>query len=258
MKLGVCADPKFAPALADAGFDFIELHVQNHLQTLADDTAFAPELARIQAAPIPAMAANCFLPGRLKVTGPDVDMMALEQYVTLVFSRAEKAGTGSIVFGSGGARKIPAGFDRNIAGQQLVEFGKLCGPIAQKHNVMIVVEPLNMSQGACNVLTSIGESGRYVEAVDHPNVRLLADSFHWGLDGDSYDDLVTYGHLLRHIHVATVDSRLPPGFEPCDAFGPFFAALKAGGYAGPISIEAEWDDMPEQAGVAFEALKGLL
>lgn len=258
MKLGVCADPKFAPVLADAGFDFIELHVQNHLKTLADEAAFAPELVRIQAASIPAIAANCFLPGSLKVTGPDADKVALEQYVTVVFSRAEQAGIRNIVFGSGGARKIPEGFERDIAWQQLVEFGKLIGPIAQQHNVMVVVEPLNKSKGACNVLTSVGESGRYVQAVDHPNVRLLADSFHWGLDNDSYDDIVTYGHLLHHVHVATVDSRLPPGFEPCDAFDPFFDALKEVGYDGPISIEAKWDDMATQAKDAVVQLKALL
>ena len=37
MELGVCADPKFGPALADAGFTFVELHVQNNLKTLEDE-----------------------------------------------------------------------------------------------------------------------------------------------------------------------------------------------------------------------------
>jgi sugar phosphate isomerase/epimerase len=255
MKLGVCADPKFAPALADAGFDFIELNVQNHLKTMEDEAAFAPELARIQASTIPAIAANCFVPGSLKITGPEVNMSALENYVTVACTRAEQAGLSTIVFGSGGARRIPEDFDRDVAWQQLVAFGKLCGPIAQQHQVTIVVEPLN--QRECNVLTSVRESGDYVREVDHPNVKLLADAYHWGLDDHDVDAIISNGHVLRHIHIATTASRVPPGFEPCD-FAPFFDALKQAGYDGPISIEAKWDDMTAQAKDALVQLKALI
>ncbi len=255
MKLGVCADPKFAPTLADADFEFIELHVQNHLKTQQDKTAFEAELTRIQASPIPALVANCFVPGVLKITGPDVDLVALERYVTLAFQRAKQASIGVIVFGSGGARRIPDGFDRETAWEQLITFGKMIGPIAQQHNVVVVVEPLN--QRECNVLTSVGESGRYVQEVGHSNVQLLVDGYHWALDNDSYDDIVTYGHLLKHVHIATTASRLPPGFEACD-FSPFFKALKEAKYEGPISIEARWDNIEHQAQAAYQHLKDLV
>ena len=134
MKLGVCADPKYGPALADVGFEFLELHVQNHLKTLEDEDAFLAERARIQGEPIPALAANCFVPGSLKITGPDVDMGKLEQYVEVALSRAERAGIETVVFGSGGARRIPEGTDRGEAWQQLVAFGKMVGPVAEDIN----------------------------------------------------------------------------------------------------------------------------
>jgi len=254
MKLGVCADPQFSPALAEAGFEFIELNVQRHLKTVEDDAAFVPELARIQASPLPAIAANSFVPGNLKITGPDVDMDALKRYARVAFTRAQQAGIGTIVFGSGGARRIPDDFDRDIAWQQLVAFGKLIGPIAQQHAVMVVVEPLN--QRECNVLTSVRESGRYVEDVDHPHVRLLVDGYHWLLDDKDDDAIVTYGPLLCHVHIATPQSRLAPGFEDCD-FSGFLHALKGAGYDGPISIESRWDDMGAQAGAAFRYLQNL-
>ena len=77
MKYGVCTDPEMAPALGDAGFEFIELHTQNHLKTQGDEAAFAPELDRIRASALPCEASNCFVPGSLKITGPNVDMDAL-------------------------------------------------------------------------------------------------------------------------------------------------------------------------------------
>ncbi len=255
MQYGVCIDPELAPPLAEAGFDFIELHVQNHLKTTeADDQAFLDELVRIKGAALPATAANCFVPGDLKITGPEVNWTALEAYVKRVFERAQAASVQTIVFGSGGARRIPDGFDREAAWEQLVRFGKLIGPLAAPHDVMVVVEPLNQQE--CNVLTSVGESGRYVRAVDHPNVRLLVDAYHWGIDDHDFEALVANAELLRHAHIATVDHRLPPGFEPC-AFGDFFRALHIGGYDGPISIEAKWDDIAQQAAPAYQALTAL-
>ncbi len=257
MQYGVCADPDVAPALAEAGFDFIELHVQNHLKTTASEGAFLEELPRIKAAPLPALAANCFIPGHLKITGPSVDWLALESYVTTTFERAQAAGIETIVFGSGGARQIPEGFDRDRAWKQLVQFGKMVGPLAKTHAVTVVVEPLNTTKGACNVLTSVGESARYVRDVDHANVRLLADAYHWKLDQDSYAELLANAPLLHHVHVATVTSRLAPGLEPCD-LGDFFQALQLGGYDGPISIEARWDDIESQAAAAYTALTELV
>ncbi len=257
MQYGVCADPDSASVLADAGFDFIELNVQKHLKPLATEPVFATELARIRDAALPALAANSFVPGSLKITGPSVDRSALEDYAVTAFARAEAVGVKTIVFGSGGARQIPDGFDREQAWSQLVWFGRMIGPPAQVHGVTVVVEPLNTTRGECNVLTSIGEGARYVREVDHPSVRLLADAYHWGLDGDSFDALVENAPLLCHIHVATVNSRVPPGFEPCD-FSRFFHALTLGGYDGTISIEARWDDMAMQAGAAYRTLRELV
>ena len=255
MKLGVCADPRFGPALAGAGFDYLEVHVQNHLKTLEEEDAFDAELARIKSSPIPALAANCFVPGKLKITGPDVDPTALEAYVQTALARAQRAGIQSVVFGSGGARRIPEGFSRERAWAQLVEFGRMLGPVAAEHGVAIVVEPLSVLE--CNVLTSVGEAGRYVTEVDHPHVRLLVDTYHWYRDGDSAEDIVRYGSLLRHVHIATTASNHPPGSEPCD-FSGFFRALKRAGYEGPISIEAVWEDMEAQAADAFIALERLV
>ena len=248
MELGVCADPKFGSALADAGFTFIELHVQNNLKTMEDETAFEAEWARIQTSPLPAPVANCFVPGSLKITGPEADPAQLQAYVEVALSRAARAGMDTIVFGSGGARRIPDAFDWDEAWVQLVAFGKLISPIAAKNGVTIVVEPLNLRE--CNVLNTVGESGQYVEEVDHPSFKLLVDAYHWLVDGDSYESIVRYGPLIKHVHIATKDSRLAPGFEPCD-FSSFFQALKEIGYDGRVSIESRWDDVAAQAVEAY-------
>jgi sugar phosphate isomerase/epimerase len=241
-----------APALADAGFEFIELHTQNHLKTAAGEAAFAPELERIRASVLPCEASNCFVPGSLKITGPDVDMDALAAYVEIACERARRAGIETIVFGSGGARRIPDDFDRDQAWKQLLAFGQMLGPVAKRHAVTIVVEPLNKRE--CNVFTSVGECAEYVRQVNHANVRLLVDAYHWALENDSYDDLVASMPLIEHAHIATYASRMAPGLEECD-WSDFFAAIKKGGYDGRLSIEGRWSDMAHDASFALETLK---
>ncbi|HRU06789.1 MAG TPA: sugar phosphate isomerase/epimerase family protein, partial [Candidatus Brocadiia bacterium] len=168
--------------------------------------------------------------------------------------RAEEAKVDVIVFGSGGARRIPEGFDAKVAHEQLVAFSGMLASLASNHGVTVVVEPLN--KGSSNVLLTVAESAALVREVGHPSLRLLVDAFHFMLDDNDYESLVKNGYLLSHAHIATVPTRLPPGGEPCD-FGPFFAALAKGGYSGRISIEAKIPNPEADLAKALKVMKGL-
>jgi sugar phosphate isomerase/epimerase len=252
MEYGVCGDPSIASILAGAGYDFIELHVQRDLKTSDGEDVFLPQLERIRATAVRAPVANCFVPGGLKITGPDVDSDALQSYVMTAFTRAQRAGIEVIVFGSGGARRIPEEYDREAAGRQLLDFGRMLAPIAQAHDVTVVVEPLNRRE--CNVFNSVGECAEYVRQIGHPNLRLLVDGYHWAVEQDSYEDLVASLSLIHHVHIATYESRMAPSLESCD-FTQFFAALRAGDYDGRLSIEGRWDNMELDAPAALAELK---
>jgi len=252
MQFGVCGQPEIASVLAEAGYDFVEVHVQRDLKTTGSAQEFQPLLNQLRDAAVPVAAANCFVPGALKITGPDVDMDALTDYVQTAFDRAHQAGIETIVFGSGGARRIPDGFDRDVAWQQLLAFGQMIAPLAQSSEITVVVEPLNRRE--CNVFNSVGECAKYVRQIDHPHVRLLVDAYHWAQENDSYVELVASLPLIQHAHIASYESRMAPSLEACD-FGPFFAALKEGGYDGRISIEGKWNDLESDAAAALQELK---
>ena len=128
----------------------------------------------------------------------------------------------------------------------------MAGDAARRESLVIVVEPLNQSE--CNVFNKVGECAQFVREVDHPQIRLLVDAYHWAQDQDSVDDLVAAAPLLHHAHIATYQSRLAPSLEPCD-FAPFFGALKQGGFDGRISVEGRWNNIATDAAKALEALK---
>jgi len=236
MQFGVCGDPALAAWAAQAGYDFAEWTVAALLKPREPQDAFLSALEHARSAQLPYPVLNCFVPGDLKITGPEVNGAALQKYVTTTFSRAEEAGVEVIVFGSGGARAIPEGFDPRAAHDQLVTFCSMLSPIAQRHGVTVVVEPLNRTD--CNVLTTVSECAALVREVAEPNLRLLVDLYHLMRDNDSYEDIVTNGDLLSYVHIATVPHRLAPGAEPCNC-APLFTALVEAEYNGRVSIEAE-------------------
>ena len=50
----------------------------------------------------------------------------------VAWARLARLGTQIVVFGSGGARRVPEGFSKEEAFKQLVEFGKRIAPEARR------------------------------------------------------------------------------------------------------------------------------
>lgn len=239
MKFGLCGAPKTAAIAAQSSYDFAEWSVGALLKPQEPQQAFEDTLKIVQKADLPYPVLNCFIPGDLKITGPNVDIPQLKKYVTTTFQRAQQARVEIIVFGSGGARNIPDNFNRTNAHDQLLTFCSMFTPIAQSHNVTVVVEPLNLQE--TNHLNTVSESAALVREVNHPNLRLLVDAYHFLKDNDSFDDIVANADLLSHVHIATIPNRLAPDAEPCD-FAPFFYALAKSNYDSRVSIEANITD----------------
>jgi len=239
MKFGVCGSPAVAMSAQKAGLDYFEWTVGEFLQPRNDDPSFQRTLKEVKEAPLDCPIVNVFIPGDLKITGSFVDEEKLGDYVETSLLRAKFSGIKIIVFGSGGARRIPENYDLDLAYQQLLSFGQMVAAKAERYNVIIAVEPLNKQE--CNILNSVQECALYVREVNHPNFKLLVDAYHWLKEGESTNAIVDAGDLLVHAHIATPMNRLPPGAEKHD-FSSFFGALKQSGYEGRLSIEARLDN----------------
>ncbi|HRK30066.1 MAG TPA: sugar phosphate isomerase/epimerase family protein [Tepidisphaeraceae bacterium] len=251
-KFGICATPDKAPAIKAAGWDFIEGHVQNLFQGLVDDANWKGA-EQVTTAALPVPAANCLLPGDLKVCGPAVDFDRLTGYMTRAIARAAGCGTTTLVFGSGVARNVPDAFSRDEARQQILRFSQMAAQIAAAHRVTIVYEPLN--RGECNIINSVKEAMEYVAAINHPNLQCLVDSWHFWLENEPLENLAAAMGHIRHVHLADREGRVAPGQSGTSDYVPFFKTLKAGGYDGCISVEATFKDAPESYAPVLEYIQ---
>jgi len=255
MIYGVCCGLGMAPAVADTGYDYVELTVGTALVPFDTDEAFARMLETLRQLPLPCRAVNVFAPASLRLTGPDIDPAAQEKYGMCVCARARAAGIPTIVLGAGGARHVPAGFDRAEALRQFAAFSALLAQIALDHGVTIGLEALSPTE--CNFITSVADAAGVVRAAEHPGLRLTVDGYHWACAHDSAEALLTAGPLIVHTHIATWPNRLAPGGEDCP-LSLFTTALKEAGYDGSMSVEAAIKDPHVDLPHALSVLRGLM
>jgi sugar phosphate isomerase/epimerase len=251
VQVGLCTRLENIEAAKAAGFDYLELGT-TELAGLSD-ADFELAVARITQLGIPTPVANLFLPATLKVTGPDIDRDAQLQYVRKAFGRLARIGVQIVVFGSGGARRVPDGFPRAEAFQQLVDFGKRIAPEARANGITVAIEPLRKQE--TNIINTAGEVLDLVKAIDHPGFQLMIDFYHLATEGEAPDIVIRAKDRLVHLHMANPQGRVYPlAWDEYD-YAPFFSALRTIGYDKRISVEASTKDQPRDAPLAIALLR---
>ena len=158
-----------------------------------------------------------------------------------------------VVFGSGRSRRRPEEMPYGDAFRRLIEITRLIGDIAGQYGITIVIEPLN--RGETNMINSVAEGACLAAAVNHPQVKLLADYYHIAVEGHAPEDLARLGGIA-HCHIATLEGRRAPQ-EAEEGFKALFAAMKQTGYEGLISVEGKADDLSKEGPVSVRLLKKL-
>lgn len=239
IKIGLCADPPRYEAAKRAGFDYVEVGVRVIAELSDEDYAKARAEARRLELPLPV--GNSFIPPDLKIVGPTVDRDKLMAYVKRALDRVAGLGVKTVVFGSGGARKVPDGFPRQEAWQQLVDFGRRAAHEAGQRGITLAVEPLRSAE--TNIINTADEGWRLVKDVHHPRFQLMVDFYHLASEQEDPAIIVRAGRAIRHFHIANPTGRVYPMDAAEADYAAFFAAVRRIRYRGGISVEGKTDDL---------------
>ena len=258
MKFGCCLSihHELFPRLAELGADYGEAGF-----SALEDMSLSQcrqRAAQLKSAGVPLPVMNVLIPGRLRLTGPEVDYPALDRYLDQGLEKAALFGVELLVLGSGAARMVPHGFSKEEAFRQMAFFcGEHLAPRLEQRSMACCIEPLN--KGECNLLNTCREGFALVREVDRPSIRLLVDLYHFDLEGEARSSLLDYGPALAHAHIASAKNhRRPPLPGDGEDYGEFFSALRKLGYQGRVSLEGDLSGGGEQIQASLAYLRSML
>ncbi len=261
MRFGVCCgidNEERVKIAVESGYDYIECGFQMFANATEEQLIEWEE--REKKYDILCESTNCFLPNSLKVTGENVDYVALREFVARGMKNSARMGVKTVVFGSSGARNIPEGFSYAEAFAQMGYFlREIASAEAQKYGITVVTEPLQKAES--NMINTVKEGVMLAVLADRENVKGLADLFHMEQCGDTAADLRLLSGAIHHAHISNPVGRegkkriYPASADEFD-YKSFLDALEYGG-CERCSIEADVIDFSVDAPAAIKVLRSL-
>jgi sugar phosphate isomerase/epimerase len=242
-EIGIAQSLEYDSLLTASGYHYLVESVGKLFSPVTvTDEQFEKNLSRFHQLKLQIYALNIFMPGDLKLVGPNVDEAAILRYCEKVFQRCKSANVHLIVWGSGGARRIPDGFNPAKAKEQFISIACKVAPLARKYKVRLALENLNRTE--TNFINTAAEALDMVRAVNHPNFKLCADFYHMLREDEGPAVLEKAGQDLIHCDIAEKNNRNAPQQED---FTSYLQVLKKIRYRGKIIIECKWENLEQQA-----------
>lgn len=228
-------DYELIKMIKEAGFDFVEMRAM--LVAGLSDEEFEKLATTLEELKLSCDCCCALFPKTIRVTGKERNKEVIADYIERTFSRLQRLGAETVVFGSAPARALDEETTLEEGYEQIAEICKeILVPACEKYNITVVMEPLRAS--ACNFINMLADGMKVVEAVDSPRIRLLADTIHMLSNEDDPEDVLRFKDSLKHIHIAEAERRMPE-----DDYSPYVQQvlenLKANQYDGTVSFESK-------------------
>lgn len=222
-----------------------------------DDASLDALRRAVDATGLPVRALTSPLPRRYgcRFVGPQADPRDALEVFTTVTDLAAGFGVEVVVLGSGQARSVPAGFDRDEAMAQFRGFALDAADVCARRGVTLTLEPLAGVE--TNMLNSCGQAAALLADLPGAGVGITIDCFHVFSEGHTpAAEVAAAAGQIAHAHT----SSLPRGSMDFreDIQREFLASLRATGYAGGLTIEEDFSDFGLQAPAAVGVFRRLL
>ncbi|MEW6425619.1 MAG: 5-keto-L-gluconate epimerase [Bacillota bacterium] len=214
-----------------AGFDAVELSIRD--PALIDQGNLEALLDRYNASVTAIGTGQAYLEEGISFTHEDASIRAraLERVKSQV-DLAARLGAKVIIGLIRG--KYGGGVSEKKALEWLVESLQRCAGYAKDRGVELVLEPINRYE--TNLLNTVGECIRVIQAAGVSNLFVLPDTFHMNIEERNIITAIKdAGRYIGYFHAAD-SNRWAPGFGHLD-FLKILQALRDTGYAGVVAVE---------------------
>ncbi len=251
--IGIVQDLEHDSILHASGYRSLVVSIATYFSPKnVSDKKFQEILQLFKKSRMSLYACNIFIPADLKLVGPDVDEVSILTYTNIVFQRCQAAGVKMIIWGSGGARRVPDGFDKVKASEQFISIARKVASLAARYKIVLALENLNSTE--TNFITTLEEAFEIVRKVNNPNLRLCADVYHMLKENEPPAVIEKAGNYIVHCDLAEKEKRAPPGTKG-DDFRRYLKALRKIRFKGMIMLECQWENLSTQAGPANQYLQ---
>jgi hydroxypyruvate isomerase len=130
------------------------------------------------------------------------------------------------------------GVYRGVQRANVVESLRRAADIVEKHNVTLVIEPLNQPvDHAGYFLARSDEAYEVMKAVDSPNIKILFDIYHQQIqEGNLINNIRAYYDEIAYFQLADVPGRHEPGTGEIN-YRNVFKAIHGLGFKGILGLE---------------------
>lgn len=250
-RFGICARPDNIAQAARAGFDYIELDLNDVLPM--EEASYRAMAAEMEAHRLYAEVVSGLLPADLNILGEDVSAKRIHAALDLSFDLAQALGAEIVVFDCARARVLPPDFDPATAWRQLGNFVRMLQGYAADFHVKAALLPLRRS--AADLMNYVSEAALIAAMLRLDRVGVAASSYNMAMEAESLPQLKRTGSLLWHMRTSNVLGNRPPRADDGEDYRALFQALKEMGYAGRVSCEAPCAPFESCAAEALRCLR---
>jgi len=270
MKLGICSEifnewgdwQRVCDYVKDVGYDGIEIAPFSFAEDVNDISAEQrKDIVRIaQDVDLEIVGLHWLMVGPTGVHLTTADTAVRDhtaQYLIDLTNCCGDLGGTRMILGSPKQRNLEAGVTYEQAFEHAREVIEKAVPTLEARGVILCVEPLAPNE--TDFCSTVAETVELIEAIGHPNVRLILDTKAMVDEPLSRAETIKkYAKYLKHYH-ANDENLKGPGFGEVD-FGPILQALRDIGYEDYVSIEVFDFDMGPTgiAGRSYEYLRRFL
>ena len=250
-RFGVCVSPGQIASAAAAGYDYVELNLNEILKL--DEAQYRAMAADMQQHALYAEVVYGMMPEDVAIVGENVSSRRIHAALDMSFDLAQALGAEILLFDCEKSRMLPWNFDPAMAWRQLGNFIRILQGYASDFDMRVALLPLRRS--SADLMNYVTEATLISAMLRLDRVGVAASLYNMAMEAESLPQLRRTGSLLWHMRASNVLGNRPPAPGDGEDYAALFAALCEMGYAGRITMEAPCADFEKEAAQALKRLQ---